>query len=162
MKSPFIGLGVLVVLLHSCVSYTKVAQTMPEDMAEKIPLNAYKIIIQNDSNLNANYTKCYKALLSHDFIIENENKEMGYILATKKYGDTNFRIKVQCDNKSIAVTGDYKLGTKTANQTSYILSSTVTYDWEKSFWTKKADYPSAAFAKLVNFAMEMGGRIIYQ
>ncbi|MDP3003166.1 MAG: hypothetical protein Q8N38_08565 [Bacteroidales bacterium] len=162
MKTQKVLFILVLVILQACVPYSDLAKTMPGNTSEEIPLNAYKIIVTNDSTLFDNYTKCYTILVSHDFRIESDNKEMGYILASKKYDDTSVRMNIKCDNNSIAITGEWKLGSKTANTTSYLLSTNITYDWERAQWNKKADFPSATFSKMVQFALDLGDSLMYK
>lgn len=152
----------IAISLQSCMSYKDLFQIIPEQTAEEIPLNAKKIIIGNTATIEENYNQCYKVLLTQDYRIENSNKEMGYISASKKdYGDTNVRLNVVCKNNEITVTSEWKAGNTSAMMTTAMTGMAVNYDWEKAQWNKRADKPSVSFAKAVTFSKELSKNLSY-
>jgi hypothetical protein len=152
----------IAICLQSCYSYRDIFQVIPEGTANEIPLNAKKVIIKNDNTLEDNYNKSYKVLLSQDYMIEKDNKDMGYISASKKdFGDTYVRLNVTCSNGSIAVTSQWKAGSQTSIMASALTGMTVNYDWENAQWNKRADKPSIAFAKAVIFSKELSNNLDY-
>lgn len=53
--------------------------------------------------------------MSQNYRIDNDNKEMGYILDSKQdIGETQVRLNVVCENNSIRITGEWTAGTQTA------------------------------------------------
>lgn len=153
-----------VIILHSCMSYNSMLSIIPEQTASEIPLNAEKILIENSNLLNDNYLLSYKTLLKQDFKIENDNKELGYISASKKVeGDTNIRLNIVCENNTIQITSEWKPGAQTSIATAAMTGINVSnYDWQNAKWNKKADKSSLAFAKTVLFAKEISNVLIYK
>ncbi len=149
--------------LQSCMSYKELFTIIPEQTANEIPLNAYKIIIKNDSTLEENYNNSYKILLAQDYRIENNNKEMGDISASKKdIHDTYVRLNVTCSKGSITVTSEWKAGQESAIMTAAMTGITVNYGWENAKWIKRADRQSIAFAKAVSFSKELSKTLVYK
>lgn len=148
--------------LQSCMSYKDMFTVIPEQTASEIPLNANKIIIKNENALMGNYNNSYKVLLSQNYRIENDNKEMGYISASKKdAGDTHVRLNITCGNGSVTVTSEWKPGSQTSIVTGAMVGFTPVYDWENAQWNKRADKPSISFAKAVMFSKELSETLIY-
>lgn len=147
---------------YSCMSYQSMFQVIPEETAEEIPLKADKIIISNNQSLNENYKQAFKTLLSQDYRIESDNKEMGYISASKKdIGDTHVRLNVVCEEKEIQVTSEWMPGNQTAMSLSVFTGVNAQINWENAQWNKKADKPSVAFANAVLFSKEISNDLEY-
>jgi hypothetical protein len=109
-----------------------------------------------------NYTKSYQCLLTNDYRIEKDNKEMGYISASKMdIGDTNVRLNIVCNNNQITVTSEWKAGTNSEIFTSALSGINVHSDWSNAIWTKHYDKPNIAFAKAVAFSKELSENLIY-
>ena len=149
-------------VLQSCYVYTDLYKIVPQETADAIPVGSSKVIVRNGNTSDENFTKCYKFLLSSDFRIENENRDMGHLSAIKNYDGTFARLNVVFDGNSVAITGEWRLGSASTNAASFILGATITSDWERAVWNKKADYPSVAFTKAVILAQEFGNELIYK
>ncbi len=153
------------ILLQSCMSYKTIYTIIPESTTNEIPLTANKITIENNSSSSENYTKSYKTLLSQDYRIDNDNKEMGYILASKQdIGDTQVRLNVRCDDSLVQITSEWTAGTQTAlmmNAMSGVSTGGGNFSWYNAQWNKKSDKSSVAFANAVKVAKAIGGTITY-
>lgn len=147
------------------MSYKTIYSIIPESTTNEIPLSANKIIINNNSPLSENYTKSYKTLLSQDYRIENDNKEMGYILASKQdIGDTQVRLNVRCEDSLIQITSEWTAGTQTAlmmNAMSGVSAGGGNFSWYNAQWNKRSDKSSVAFANAVKVATAIGGNLTY-
>lgn len=152
----------ITISLQSCMSYKDMFSIIPEQTAGEIPLKANKITIKNSNTIEQNYNNSYKVALSQNYRIEANNKEMGYISASKKdEGDTYIRLNVTCNNDSIAVTSEWKAGNQSSIMASALGGITVNPDWENAQWNKRADKSSLSFAKAVLFSKELGNNLIY-
>lgn len=152
----------ITISLQSCMSYKDMFQVIPEQTAEEIPLKAAKIIIKNSVAIEENYNQSFKILLAQDYKIENSNKEMSYISASKMdLGDTNVRLNVVCKDKEINATSEWKAGQSSAMMATAMTGITINYGWENAKWYKRADKPSIAFAKAVTFSKELSQNLKY-
>jgi hypothetical protein len=150
------------ILCVSCMSYSALFQIIPQPAAEEIPLGAKKILIHSSESTTANFNKCYKALLSQDYRIENDNKEMGYISASKSdIGDTFVRLNITCSDTLISVTSEWKAGSTSAMTAQAMTGMVVAFDWEKAQWNKRADKSSVAFANAVSFCKQISSNLNY-
>ena len=153
---------VIILLITSCAASKNMLIIIPQDTLDEIPMNTTKVIVTNDQSLIENYNKSYQVLLINDYRIENDNKEMGYISASKMdIGDTNVRLNVVCNNNQIAVTSEWKAGTNSEIWATAVSGIPVDSDWNNAVWTKQYNKPNVAFAKAVQFAKEMGTKISY-
>lgn len=150
--------------LYSCMSYTTIYSIIPENTANEIPLTANKILIENSKSLSENYQMSYKTLLSQNYRIDKDNKEMGYILASKKdIGDTEVRINLVCEDKSIKITSEWTAGTQTALMMSAMSGlTTPSLSWENAQWNKKSDKSTVAFANAVKVAKALSNELKYE
>lgn len=149
---------------QSCMSYKTIYSIIPENTANQIPLTANKIIVENNNLLSENYQKSYKTLLSQNYRIDNDNKEMGYILASKQdIGDTQVRLNVVCEDNSVKITSEWTAGTQTALMMGAISGlAAPSMSWYNAQWNKKSDKPTVAFANAVKVARELGNVLEYE
>lgn len=150
--------------LSSCMSYQSIYSIIPENTANAIPLTANKIIVKNNNSLSENYTKSYKSLLAQNYRIDNDNKEMGYILASKKdIGDTEVRLNMVCEDNSIKITSEWTAGTQTAILMGAISGMTAPQmTWYNAQWNRKSDKSTVAFANAVKVANILGDELTFE
>jgi hypothetical protein len=147
----------------SCMSYNQLFTIIPEKTAQEIPLKSDKVIVTNAATLSQNYQNAYKALLNLDYRIENDNKEMGYITASKMdLGDTNVRLNIVTSDGKITITSEWKPGNTSNTYADALVGFHTAYDWDRACWNKRSDKPSVAFAKAVELAGHLDGAIKYQ
>lgn len=160
----FILILLFAIGVQSCMSFKNIYTIISEDTADKIPLTANKILIEDSLSLIENYQKSYKTLLSQNYRIDSDNKEMGYILASKKdIGDTEVRLNIVCEDKSIKVTCEWRAGTQTALMMNAMSGLMVpTLSWENAQWNKQSDKPTVAFANAVKFAKIISNELKYE
>jgi hypothetical protein len=136
---------------------------IPQKTIDEIPINSSKIIAINNKPGITNYNDSYKYLLSNDYKIESDNKEMGYILASKMdVGDTNVRLNIVCSDNQILITCEWKPGMNSTLMASSFSGTNITSDWNNAKWTKQYDKPNIAFAKAAQFAEASSIQIIYK
>lgn len=157
-------LFLLFVLSTSCSSYKSLTSIIPISDINMIPKNSNKIIINSDFVLIDNYNNCYKTLLNQDYIIEKENRDMGFIVANKnETGDTKVKIVVVCEDFCIKIRGEWSAGTKTALLMSAMSGlNTPSLTWYDAYWTKRGDRPGIAFSSCVKFAKSISNNLIYE
>ncbi|TDN99993.1 hypothetical protein [Sunxiuqinia elliptica] len=157
-------ISIVAFALQSCMSYKTIYTIIPENTANEIPLTANKILIENDNSLSENYQRSYKTLLSQNYRIDNDNKEMGYILASKQdIGDTQVRLNIACEDKSIKITSEWTAGTQTALMMGAMSGlATPSMSWYNAQWNAKSDKSTIAFANAVKFAKELNSELKYE
>jgi len=157
-------ISIIALIIQSCVSYKAIYSIIPENIANEIPLTANKILIENNTSLSENYKKSYKTLLSQNYRIDNDNKEMGYILASKQdIGDTQVRLNIVCGDNSIKITSEWTAGTQSAlmmNAMSGLAAPSMS--WYNAQWNKKSDKSTVAFADAVKIAKVLSDKLIYE
>jgi hypothetical protein len=146
------------------MSYKTIYTIIPESTANEIPLTANKIIIANSNTLLDNYKASYKTLLSQNYRIDKDNKEMGYISASKQdIGDTQVRLNIVCENNAVKITSEWTAGTQTALMMGAMSGMTApNFSWYNAQWNKKSDKSTVAFADAVKIAKALGGKIEYE
>jgi len=152
----------LCILCTSCMSTSMFTTIISEDDINQIPINANKIIVQNSIDQASNYTQSYKALLAQDYHIEFDNKEQGYISASKQdIKDTYVRLNITCLQKSISITSEWKAGSQSEMMAQAISGVTLRSTWQNAKWTKTSDKQSVSFANAVKFSKALEGEIKY-
>jgi hypothetical protein len=154
---------ICIFVLTSCAASKTMQSIIPQNTINEIPLNASKIIVINNTSIEQNFNIVYKNLLSNDYKIEKDNKEMGYILASASdYGDTQVRLNIVCEDNKISITSEWKPGMNSVIFASSLSGVNITSDWNKAQWTKHYDKPNIAFARSVNFAKLLNAKITYK
>lgn len=154
---------IIAATFSSCMSFTEIYKVIPENTVNEIPLKANRITITNDLSLSDNYNVSYKTLLSNDYKIDNDNKEMGYILASKQdIGDTYVRLNFVCNDNSIKITSEWTAGTQTSLMMGAMTGITPSnFTWYQAEWNKSSDKPTIAFANAVKVAKQISPNIEY-
>ncbi len=126
---------------------------------EKIPLNAYKIIVKNGKTSEENYSKCYSFLLSKDYSFEEKNKENGSMVAVKSFDDFHVRLNIICAYDSTTVTSEWRSDDQNDLFSSKGAAVKSPEDWKPAKWTNKVDRLSVSFISEFILAKILDGQL---